>query len=306
MIKRTTIALLFLLSVNAFAQTDSITRNDWEQLIAPLKETIHVLEAKNSNLKQELNLLNSNFELVNTQIDSLAQQTKANKNTIGEVAHELGLKISSTETEANQKISEVDKSLGKNTLYGIIGILLTALLSILFYWLVSKRQKGDRTDLIIQLSQTKSSIEESLVKEFGKQTELLETQVKLLEQNNREQKQSQKANNNEIDHSLALKVADEITLMERNISHMDGGTKGLKQLIRSITKLKDNLNANGYEIPELLGKPFNQGMKVIVASSVPDETLEKDAEIITKIIKPQVNYNEKMIQAAQIEVSVGY
>jgi hypothetical protein len=59
-------------------------------------------------------------------------------------------------------------------------------------------------------------------------------------------------------------------------------------------------------MPELLGKQFHQGMKVIVTSSIPDEKYEKDSEIITKILIPQVNYNDKMIQTAQLEVSVGY
>jgi len=86
---------------------------------------------------------------------------------------------------------------------------------------------------------------------------------------------------------------------------MDKGTKGLKQLERSVGKLKDNLSANGYEMPELLGKQYHQGMKVIVTSSVPDESLEKGSEVITKVLIPQVNYNDKMIQTAQIEVSVG-
>jgi hypothetical protein len=40
---------------------------------------------------------------------------------------------------------------------------------------------------------------------------------------------------------------------------MDSKTKGLKQLQASVGKLKDNLSANGYEMPELLGKQFHQG-----------------------------------------------
>jgi hypothetical protein len=86
---------------------------------------------------------------------------------------------------------------------------------------------------------------------------------------------------------------------------MDANTKGLKQLNRSIGKLKDNLAANGYEIPELLGKPYNDGMNAIITNTIQDENLEHGVEKITKIIKPQVNYQDKMIQAAQIGVSVG-
>src|SRR5690606_8198926 len=134
-----------------------------------------------------------------------------------------------------------------------------------------KKQRTDKSEVIEQLSQTKISIEESLVKEFGKQTDLIESQLNLLEK----QKSENSVNPNaEPDHSLALKVASEINLIQRNINLMDAKTKGLKQLSRSVDKLKDNLAANGYEIPELLGKQFHHGMKVIVASSIPDENLE--------------------------------
>jgi hypothetical protein len=52
----------------------------------------------------------------------------------------------------------------------------------------------------------------------------------------------------------------------------------------------------------MLGKPYNDGMKV-TASFVEDENLEPGKQIITGIIKPQINYNGTMIQAAQITVS---
>lgn len=60
--------------------------------------------------------------------------------------------------------------------------------------------------------------------------------------------------------------------------------------------------AKGYEIVDMLGKHYNDGMKVI-ANFVPDENLEEGEQVITKIIKPQINYNGVMIQAAEIEVS---
>jgi hypothetical protein len=87
---------------------------------------------------------------------------------------------------------------------------------------------------------------------------------------------------------------------------MDPNTKGLKQLVRSVEKMKNNLTANGYEIPSLLGKKFHEGMKVIVVNSIPDKNLGKGLEVISKILIPQVNHKGIMIQPAQIEVSVGY
>jgi hypothetical protein len=37
----------------------------------------------------------------------------------------------------------------------------------------------------------------------------------------------------------------------------------------------------------------------------PDITIKKGEQIITRIIKPQVNFNNDIIQEAQVEVSVG-
>ena len=108
--------------------------------------------------------------------------------------------------------------------------------------------------------------------------------------------------NGKPDHSLALKVADEIVRIELNMSRMDSSIKGYKQLAKAVERIKDNFKANGYEIVDMLGKPYNEGMKVI-ANFVVDEDLEEGKQIITGITKPQINYNGQMIQAAQITVS---
>ena len=111
-----------------------------------------------------------------------------------------------------------------------------------------------------------------------------------------------KEGNGNPDHSLALKVADEIVRIELNMSRMDSSIKGYKQLAKAVERIKDNFKANGYEIIDMLGKPYNEGMKVI-ANFVVDEDLEEGKQIITGITKPQINYNGQMIQAAQITVS---
>ncbi len=72
--------------------------------------------------------------------------------------------------------------------------------------------------------------------------------------NNRKQLYLQATPNAEPDHSLALKVCGQINVMENNLMRMDQNVKGIKHIKRSIENLKDNLIANGYEMPELLGK----------------------------------------------------
>jgi len=41
------------------------------------------------------------------------------------------------------------------------------------------------------------------------------------------------------------------------------------------------------------------------ANFVTDDNLKEGESIITRIIKPQINYKGKLIQAAQVEVSQG-
>jgi hypothetical protein len=308
--KKITIVIFLFTLLSAFAQNEIVSKEDFQNGIKPLIEKIKSIQSENGILKKEIGTLNSKLSKTAVMFDSLLlkqkslqSQTESNSRAIAQTNNELGIKIKETGDKSDGKITAVSESLSKNSLYAIIGVLSAMLLSALLYWLLSKKQKTDKTDFIDQLSKTKSSIEESLVKEFEKQTELMDSQLHSIEQ---QKSTLQETPNVEPDHSLALKVADQIVAIERSIGLMDEKTKGLQRIKNSITNLKDNLSANSYELPDLIGKPFNQGMKIIIASSIPDENLKKGEEIITRIVKPQVNFNDKMIQAAQVEVSIGY
>jgi uncharacterized protein YydD (DUF2326 family) len=109
---------------------------------------------------------------------------------------------------------------------------------------------------------------------------------------------------NEADHILALKVADEIIRIQKLLNSMDPDTKELKQVLFALDRIQDNFRENGYEMIEMLNKPYDQSMKV-AAKFKPDENLKHGEQIITRIIKPQINYKGEMIQAAEVEVSVG-
>jgi len=170
----------------------------------------------------------------------------------------------------------------------------------LIYWLLGKRIKSSKTDVETQIRNTRASLEEESVKLDNKLVEVLETQLKLKQE---ETKAQPTPSNEKEDHSLALKVADEIIRIQKNLSRMDESTKGLKQLNSSVKRIQANFAANGYEIVEMLGMDYNDGMKVS-ANFIPSEDLESGKQIITRIIKPQVNFKGEMIQSAQIEVSI--
>jgi hypothetical protein len=106
------------------------------------------------------------------------------------------------------------------------------------------------------------------------------------------------------DHSLALTVADELARINKNLSEMEESTRGLKQLKASVDRMTNNFKSNGYEIVDMLNKSYSEGMNAM-ANFIQSEDLPTGKQVITRIIKPQVNFQGKMIQAAQIEVSVG-
>lgn len=281
--------------------SQNTSTGDIENEIKPLTEKVKTLQAENSNLKSEIRTINSRLSTINNNIAILHNQNKKDSIVISNTANQLGIKIQLTETTTTNSISKLDKNVNTNRLYWIIGTLATLLLGGVLYWLLGKRIATSKTDVETQIKNTKKSLEEESIKLDSKLVEVLETQLKLKQ----EEKQNVSVNtSNEIDHSLALKVADEIIRIHKNLQQMDANTKGLKQLSASVKRIQDNFASNGYELVEMLGKEYNEGMKA-APSFISSEDIETGKQIITRIIKPQVNYKNEMIQSAQIEVSVG-
>ncbi|MCD8289883.1 MAG: hypothetical protein LUC91_00085 [Prevotella sp.] len=205
--------------------------------------------------------------------------------------------------DLNQKIDDTKDSIATNLKNHVIwGIVIAAVILVILavaLWCLSKRLKNETTSVTEvrkaqdALRDAQTRLQEDSVKLDNKLIELLEKQMFAVPSIQSE---------SEVDHSLTLKVADEIVRIELNLSRMDSSIRGYKQLSKAVQRIKDNFAANGYEIVDMLGKPYHIGMNV-VANFVPDESLPLGSQIITGIIKPQINYNGKMIQSAQITVS---
>jgi len=108
----------------------------------------------------------------------------------------------------------------------------------------------------------------------------------------------------EPDHSLALKTGQEIHRMRKRIENMPPDIKGIGALKNSLQRLEEAFNHQGYEIVDLLGKTFTEGLTVH-ARVVPSDELGPEEQVITKVIQPQINFNQVLIQVAEVEVSVG-
>jgi len=162
--------------------------NDFDNEIKPLNQKIEALKFENDQLKNQINSLINELSNTKLSLDSLRILTTANSNAIDKTGKDLNSKITTTETNANNKISAVDKSLSIKTLYTIIGVLLALLLSGLLIFQLSKKQKSVKSYVEGQLSQTKKTIEDEqiqinakLAEVYKKQLELLKTEKKAIQ-----------------------------------------------------------------------------------------------------------------------------
>ncbi len=271
-------------------------RKEIDALTKKLKYQQYIIRTQNKLIKG----LQEEDKSLNWSIDSLSKLIQINSQNIVTNSKELGTKIQETGQKADAQIAQLDSRVEKNRLYWIITALATLLLGGLIYWLLGKRIKSSKTDVETQIRNTKTSLEEESIKLDNKLVEVLEKQLKLQQETTKAQSV---ASNEKEDHSLALKVADEIVRMQKNISKMGKDTKGLKPLLKGIERIQNNFAANGYEMINYLNKPYDERFNIDVINFITDENLEEGTRIITAVIKPQVNYKGVLIQRAQVDVS---
>jgi hypothetical protein len=294
--------IAIIIGVIAFFSTVSLaqTKND---TIQQLQRQIVNLENQNSRLSKQVNASNSNIRKLEVRLSSTADSVDVMKNelvltnmTLQAMAKKFELQIQQLSEKSNSDFSTLNKRISNNSIYWILAIILIIFFpTILFIWLRS-RLTMVRTELSYQIKNSSDAIREDILK--------LDNQVFWSLDFQKKQSRTDQNESENIDHSLALKVADEIIRIQKNLSSMDPDTKGVKQLEFAVERIQDNFTENGYEMVDLLNKPYDQGMKVS-AKFKPDTSLKQGEKIITRIIKPQVNYNDVIIQEAQVEVSVG-
>lgn len=287
------VVLLFMSVSVSYAETaDSLK-------LVKMEQSLQKEIAARETLSRELSDQKSTIQNQAIIIDSLCRAVDQNAKNIKATADEIGVKIDETNTNLGAKADTSDVK--TRTLLGGVMLLVVALLAIAIYILLHKKINKGTAD--VEAFRAKAEkLNEEVLNQFAQEMSEMQKISSSLDAIAKNPVQADSGNTSEPDHSLIKTLADRITFMEMTLYKMDPKVRGFKQLSKSISQMKDNLLANGYELVEMLGKPYNDGMKV-TANFIEDEELEAGKQIITGIIKPQINYNGKMIQAAQITVS---
>lgn len=219
--------------------------------------------------------------------------------------------VSQNANEAQSRITGLGEQLGQRTFQLSLGTVLAGILGVAGLFLafvVRKRYAAGSATLESRLSQMREHLDNEAVLLDGKLLEVLQNQIKLL-QAERDRPQVTPAATvvsaqPSVDHSLPLKVGEEIFRMRQRLNALPDDTKGLKPLQKSLERLEEEFNQSGYEMINMLGLKYDEGMSV-KAKFIASDELEIGQAIITKVIKPQINYKDIAVQIAEIEVSTG-
>lgn len=282
--------LVFISAVGSGRSNDSLK-------IVTLQREVSILKSTVSRLQQEDGRLRNLYQQQAKELDSLQAKQQQQAENVRTLAEKVGTDISDANQKIDSNVSTLSESINSRSLIGALGILIAiGLLAFTYYLLRRKISSGASTIDKIRSAQegletAQKAMQEESVKLDSKLVELIDKQM-----SNNILKEDQK-----VDHSFALKVGDEIAKIETNLSKMDPEVKGYRQLKQALKRIKDNFNAHGYEIVELLGLDYNDGMP-FEAQFVPDETLPEGKRVISGITRLQINYNGEMIQSAKITV----
>ena len=288
------------------AVPDAVQGNDLT--LSPQDSIVKDLQYQLTKAQTQIHSLGSRLQQLEDQAKIHAQRVVQIDTSVARLKNEaqnLSVRTDTIATELDTKsqqltgsITDLDQRSGQHWLFTLGLIVLVLGLLAFTYWGLRKGF-GKRVGAVdAELGRINEEMQAKMMK---LDTDLLGSLEKLVQTRAAPQTQAAAA---EVDHSLALKVADEITRIEQNLTQMDSTVKGHKQLNAAVKRMHENLQAAGYQIAELLGKPFDEGMKV-TAAFIPDDTLKEDERVITRVFKPTVLFGGRMIQAGDVQVSQG-
>ena len=287
--------------VLAFSQLalGQTTEGDYNQIkaeISSLQSKQTTMQNSISSARKDIVYLTAQNKLSSLKIDSLNTTISALRDSLHSVNNQLKNDIFETNKTVTDNEVQLTTSIKNKSITGIVILAFLAVIGVIVSFFLGKKvsKAGSAIENVkdaqLKLQSAQKKLEEESVLLDNKLVELIE------------KKMSSTNVETTADHSLALKVADEITRIELNLSKMDPAIKGYKQLTKGIERIKNNFMAKGYEIADMLGKPYNEGMR-INADFVLDENLEPGTRIITAITKPQVIFNGELIQKAIVTVT---
>lgn len=232
-------------------------------------ETNNLIKSNTSDINQKLSFLSDDYNQLKKDIENLKANIQVNSD-----------KLNQLNSDTNKNINNVKKL----SIFNIIGYFASLIILILILLYLSSKLKQHLK---------KPNIEEEVIKTNKKLLELMENLLP-------EEKKPTSAET--IDHSIPIKIACEIFRMKTRINSMDENTKGISALKNAIERIENELKIKGYEIKDLTGSNYEEGMVIKVLNVIEKDDIKPGARIIARMITPQIFFNGLLIHPGEAEV----
>ena len=195
--------------------------------------------------------------------------------------------------DLNQNTGREIAGIKKDTLTKFLVVGLTILFTLLVVIVVI---------VVFQKKFKKVNVVEESINLDTKMSEILKNQLALMKKEAIEKKPSKI--DTEVDHSLPIRVGSEIFRMRKRILYMDKNSKGIHALKNALTRLENEFNRQGYVIKDLTGQPYDDGLTVQVINTIRRNDLEPGAEVISRMITPQIIHNGVAVFHGEVEIAI--
>lgn len=291
------IQLVLFAGLNSFAQDDS-KQIELEKQVRLLKTEISTLKQNQQSSNGKISDLSNTVSAQSRSIDSLRKDISKVNEQMKQTSSDMKKDISDTNDNINYKEKAMMSAINTKSVYaGLIG-LLALVLSVVIFIIYRRRVNQSTLDLnnidsqITLLKNEQHRLEENIIASNDKLISAIEKQAVVVKT---------EAEIKDQDHSLALAVANELTRIQQNLNFMDPTVKGVSQLKNRAKAIMTTLNSKQYDIPDLLGKVYNEGDNIIATMEL-NEDMKEGTNRIKRVIRPQVSYKGKLIQAAEVFV----
>ena len=217
---RRSLSIILLLtsicSLNATEATSAVADStllvEQSARIDRLQEQLQSLSTIVGRLRQEVNAQSKNQETLGGSVRNLSDEIRQTNENIISTSESMDNKVTEAKGYVDSTREQTDKRIAFRTwVGGIIGVLLLLLLGLVYALL--KKRINRTTYTIDSVKKAQVSLQEESIKLDEKLVSLFDAQLAI--------KPVQ-----EEDHSLVLKIANELARMETNLSRMDPSIKG--------------------------------------------------------------------------------
>ena len=313
--------------------SEYVSMEEYSDQIYQINRYNYLQKLRLNNVIDKSDLLQSDIQMLNAKIDSLSgmlMQTVETNRRLSDSMMVAVKQLLQVKAEMKADLVQINSTVESRTGYWEVGLvlMLVVLIAVLVFLLRRYRMMANAFDgqfsefkreTTIDINQAQSNLDKQLsdmektLFQQNNQTKklvLLNDFMKTLplsrQGKSRDKKLSRQHNrkntsNGQNDHSLSLQLANELNSIKQYLAVLPSDTPAVDELKKRYSRVERILKEVGYELIELDGIAVTDELKHRAKLIVP-EGIDEGNTIVSRVIVPQINYKDEIIQVAKLEV----